>query len=168
VVLQSASAQTIDFTVLPRPGPYFFAVPAGRYRLAAFEDRNGDLIHQPDREPAVLYGAGAELTLAVGDRREGLDIAIETDRVSPIDLVIGDLAARSGGVAELPDFHLGTIARSTMSASRPRTRRWASGSPRGSCSRWAPVCSFSMNTIRNGSRCSSCTARSDRRATFRT
>lgn len=110
VVLQSASAQTIDFTVLPRPGPYFFAVPAGRYRLAAFEDRNGDLIHQPDREPAVLYGAGAELTLAVGDRREGLDIAIETDRVSPIDLVIGDLAARSGGVAELPDFHLGTIA----------------------------------------------------------
>ena len=109
VVLQSASAQAIDFTVLPRPGTWFFAVPAGRYRLAAFEDRNGDLAHQPESEPAMVYDAGGELALAVGDRREGLDLVVDSQRLGPIPLAIGNLAARTGGVAELPSFHVGTV-----------------------------------------------------------
>jgi pimeloyl-ACP methyl ester carboxylesterase len=110
VVLQgSSSAQTVDYMVLARPGPYFFAVPAGRYRLAAFEDRNGDLTHQPESEPAVLWESGTEITLAEGERRNGLDIELDVSRPRAIDMVIGNLAATAHGVGQLPDFQLGTV-----------------------------------------------------------
>jgi pimeloyl-ACP methyl ester carboxylesterase len=110
VVLQgSSSAQTIDYTVLPRPGPYFFAVPAGSYRLAVFEDRNGDLTYQPESEPALLYDSGSEIALADGERRDGLDLAIDVSRPRAIDMVIGSLATSTRGVAQLPDLHLGTV-----------------------------------------------------------
>ena len=110
VVLQGAtSAQTVDYVVLPRPAPYFFAVPAGRYRLAVFADRNGDLAYQPGSEPAALFEAGAEIALAEGERREGVDLELDVDRVEPIDLATGNLAAFTRGVSQLPDIHLGTI-----------------------------------------------------------
>ena len=110
VVLQgSSSAQTVDYMVLARPGPYFFAVPAVRYRLAAFEDRNGDLAHQPESEPAVLWESGAEIALAEGERRNGLDIELDVSQPRAIDMVIGNLAATEHGVGQLPDFQLGTV-----------------------------------------------------------
>jgi pimeloyl-ACP methyl ester carboxylesterase len=111
VVLQGRGPEeTVDYYVLARPGPYFFAVPAGSYRIAVFADRNRDLAYQPESEPAVYYGDGAEIALATGQRRDGLDIELDGGRTRPIDLAVGKLTERSRGVSQLPDIHLGTIA----------------------------------------------------------
>src|SRR5262249_13873160 len=81
----------------------------GHYRLAVFADRNGDLAYQPDSEPATFYEGGTELALSDGERREDVDLALDVERIAPIDLATGSLAGFSRGVAQLPDVHLGTI-----------------------------------------------------------
>jgi pimeloyl-ACP methyl ester carboxylesterase len=110
IVLEGgASEQTVDYFVLTRPGPYFFAVPAGRYRLAVFADRNGDLAYQPGSEPAAFYDAGAPLELATAERRDGLDLALDTERLDPIDLATESLAESARGVGQLPEAQIGTL-----------------------------------------------------------
>ena len=105
----SASGQTIDFFVLARPGPFFFAVPAGTYRLAVFEDRNADLSYQPDSEPAALYAAGGDLVVRAGQHVNGLDMVLNQEQSQRIEVEIGSLKAGQRGVAQLPTFHVGTI-----------------------------------------------------------
>src|SRR5262245_56020914 len=95
VVLEGSSPErTLDYFVLPRPGPYFFAVPAGQYRLAVFADRNGDLAYQPGSEPAALYDAGAEIALATAERRDGVDLVLDTQQLAPVALTTERLATR--------------------------------------------------------------------------
>jgi hypothetical protein len=53
VVVVYTAAHVVDLFVLPRPGPFYFALPPGTYRLAAFADANRDLTYQPEREPAA-------------------------------------------------------------------------------------------------------------------
>jgi pimeloyl-ACP methyl ester carboxylesterase len=110
VVLEGSSPEhTLDYFVLPRPGPYFFAVPAGSYRVAVFEDRNGDLTYQPGSEPAALYDSGSAITLATADRLEGIDLALDTERLAPAELTTENLATSSRGVGQLPEAQLGTV-----------------------------------------------------------
>jgi pimeloyl-ACP methyl ester carboxylesterase len=99
----------IDSFVLARPGPFFFAVPEGTYRLAVFEDRNADLSYQPASEPAALYAAGSDLVVRAGQHVEGLDMVLHQEQAQRIDFEIGSLQAGQRGVAQLPAFHVGTI-----------------------------------------------------------
>src|SRR5262245_47242025 len=47
------SARVVDDFVLTQPGSFYFALPAGTYRLAAFEDRRGTFTYDPERDRAV-------------------------------------------------------------------------------------------------------------------
>ena len=110
VVLEGTSSEpTVDFFVLPRPGRYFFAVPAGSYRIAVFADRNGDLTYQPGSEPAALHDSGAAIALASAERRSGVDLALDPESLAPIALTTENLAQSSRGVGQLPEAQIGTI-----------------------------------------------------------
>ena len=41
----------VDYFVMAGPGRYYFVVPAGTYRLAAFVDVNRDFTYEPGRGP---------------------------------------------------------------------------------------------------------------------
>jgi len=109
VVVQAMPGENlVDFFLLPRPGPFFFTLPAGTYRLAAFEDRNRDLAHQPAEEPAVVFGDPAGLVLGAGERRDGIALALDPNHYETAPL----LAAAPSGVREVgqyPAMQLGTI-----------------------------------------------------------
>ena len=45
----------IDMRLHYRPGAFLFVMREGAFQLAAFEDRNGDLVYQPG-EPALAHG----------------------------------------------------------------------------------------------------------------
>ena len=90
----------VDYFVLEQPGRWGFGTrEPGRYALAAFENRNRDLIYQPGE----AYGAfgfdrpGMEpLVCAAGTRRSDLALAIpeKVKEPFPIELDIQKLQAR--------------------------------------------------------------------------
>jgi hypothetical protein len=93
VVYSISSKQVADLFLLPRSGPFFFVLPAGAYRLAAFEDRNHDLSYQPGEEPAVLFKDGAALVLRSGEHETGVDLAIDPASVARIPFAVSGLSA---------------------------------------------------------------------------
>ena len=60
------TAHVIDDFVLTQPGAFFFMLPAGTYRLAAFEDHSRTFAYDPAHDPAVRFAVGEPLTLAEG------------------------------------------------------------------------------------------------------
>ncbi len=90
--------QIADLFLLPRPGPFFFALPSGIYRLAAFEDRNRDLSYEPGEEPAVL---ATELELRAGEHRAGLNLVIDPGSTVRIPFPV---RASSAGRKEIHQF----------------------------------------------------------------
>jgi len=110
VVLSTSSpAKVADSFVLERSGPYFFVVPEGTYRIAAFVDRNHDFIYQPDVEPAAYYGAPTDVRVAAGAPISRLDVHIGSEPRVRLDfpISVGDLGKR--GTRELPTIQLGDI-----------------------------------------------------------
>src|SRR5262245_47216394 len=63
---EGGAEQLVDYFVLAGPGPYFFFVPAGTYRLAAFEDVRRSFSYEPGVDPSALLRAGTPIT-ALGD-----------------------------------------------------------------------------------------------------
>jgi pimeloyl-ACP methyl ester carboxylesterase len=105
-VYSVGAKQIVDLFLLPRPGPFFFALPAGTYQLAAFEDRNRDLSYQPGEEPAVL---ASDLILRPGERRTGLDLTIDPSSTSRIPFPVSALSAGRRDIDQFPALQLGTL-----------------------------------------------------------
>jgi len=86
----------VDHFVLDQPGRFVFGALAGRYAIAAFQDRNRDLVYRPGESYATL-GADQPLVCATGTRLSDLAIAIpdKVDRPYPKSLDIPRLQARS-------------------------------------------------------------------------
>ena len=101
-----ADGRIIDSFVLARPGPFFFALPAGTYQVAAFEDRNRDLSYQPG-EPAVL--APGDLVLQPGERRRGLDLTIISDGGVRLPFEVSGASHAQRQLDQLPALQLGTV-----------------------------------------------------------
>jgi len=72
--------------VLSHPGEYELAVPAGVYRLAAFEDGNGDFRYDPTRERAALYHDGGSVPVKPGERVDRLYIKLRNERPQRLEL----------------------------------------------------------------------------------
>lgn len=106
VVYSVGAKQIVDLFLLPRNGPFFFALPAGMYQLAAFEDRNRDLSYQPEQEPAVL---ASDLVLRPGERRTGLDLAIDPTSTARIPFAVSALSPGQREIDQFPALQLGTL-----------------------------------------------------------
>ena len=107
VVYSVTAKQVADLFLLPRPGPFFFVLPAGHYQLAAFEDRNRNLSFEPGEEPALLV---SDLVLQAGERRKGLDLAIDPGSTVRIPFAVKAFSPERRGIDQLPALQLGTIA----------------------------------------------------------
>lgn len=111
VVLYSAepgTSEVLDGFVLASPGPYYFVVSAGEYRLAAFADTDGNLSYQPD-EPAVLYDGGAPVHAAAGATIDNLDMDLRDDSNERIGFDFALPRDGSHGLREVPDFRIGEL-----------------------------------------------------------
>jgi len=82
---RGASVRVLGSAVLPRPGPYSFAVPAGAYRVAAFADENRDLHFDAGRERAALYRGGRAVAVMAGQRVDRLNLQFRPDHPDHID-----------------------------------------------------------------------------------
>lgn len=80
--------EPIDYTLVDASGRYSFALAPGRYRLMAFEDRDGDLELDGD-EPARHAHEDDPFDCGPGDRLEG----------QGIELAQGDRLAGGGGLS---------------------------------------------------------------------
>ena len=101
--------ELVDYFVLAGPGPYFFFVPAGTYRLAAFEDVNRDFAYTPGVEPSALLRRGQPITAESGATVEGLDIEILGAGRERVPFVFRSAAPEESGERSLAEFHLGEV-----------------------------------------------------------
>lgn len=102
--------RVLDSFVLDRPGAYFFVVPAGTYRIAAFVDRQRDFTYAPDRDPAVFYGAPTVVEVATGQKVAGLDLHIPSEPAARLDFpVVGLHEFGKRGTREIPAVQIGDI-----------------------------------------------------------
>jgi pimeloyl-ACP methyl ester carboxylesterase len=78
-------------------GRWFFFAGPGSYRLAAFEDKNADLVYQPG-EPARRAMTGLVYELTPGQRQQNIELVIppggRADVQGPVD-ILTELRARS-------------------------------------------------------------------------
>jgi pimeloyl-ACP methyl ester carboxylesterase len=95
---------------LVHAGEFFFALPAGTYQVAAFEDRNRDLTYQVG-EPAGLLGAPTSLVLQPGARRIDLELVIDANGATRIPFAITAVAADGKELAFHPDLQVGMITK---------------------------------------------------------
>jgi Putative serine esterase (DUF676) len=110
VVLVSADGDAvIDEYVLAGPGAFYFSPLPGRYRIAAFEDRNRDLAYQPADEPASWYGAPNEVDTRAGQRVGQLDLRLRAAAERPLGIAIALSPTGRRGSAVLPPIATGAI-----------------------------------------------------------
>ena len=95
----------IDHYVLERPGAFAFAVAPGTYRLAAFADRQHNLVYDPG-EPALI--GQVSFQVAAGDMRDGFELVIPPDATLDQTLDIRALQARTPRDQE--NFSLGRFS----------------------------------------------------------
>jgi len=107
VVERVDTGRIADLFVLARPGPFYFTLPAGRYRLAAFEDRSRDLTYQPGK-PAVLFGTSGEIVLDAGEHRGDIDLTIDPDAGVLIPFAVNAVSADKT-IEKIPSLQTGTI-----------------------------------------------------------
>ncbi len=98
-----------DFFLLPRPAPFFFALPAGTYQLGAFIDRNRDLTYQPREEPAVVFNDAAAVELGPGQRRTNIDLVIDPNSPVSLPFAVSALSSERREIDQFPALQLGTI-----------------------------------------------------------
>jgi pimeloyl-ACP methyl ester carboxylesterase len=106
VVYNVTTKEIADLFLLPRSGPFFFALPAGKYQLAAFEDRNRDLSYEPGEDPAVLV---TDLVLQAGERRTRLDLVIDPGSTARIPFAVKAFSPERREIHQFPALQLGTI-----------------------------------------------------------
>jgi pimeloyl-ACP methyl ester carboxylesterase len=99
--------RVVDTFVLARPGSFYFVLPPGSYRLASFEDRDGDLRYRPGGDPVVLYETA--IVVHKGQTSSGLDMVVRADSRDRLGLEIAVPADALHGSGELPEFHLGEV-----------------------------------------------------------
>ena len=110
VLLNADTDAQIDSFIVGARGKYYFVVPPGAYRIAAFTDAVPDFRYDPAKERGVWYGAPDTLRLGVGETRSDTDITVAA---SDAVVVTQALAAPDPGNREmhgLPDVNVGTVA----------------------------------------------------------
>ncbi len=105
---EGASTQVIDSFVLAQPGAFFFIIPAGTYRLAAFEDRDRTFAYDPAHDPVARHADGRPLTVAPGQIIEHLDLMV-TAQGEPLGFGYTVPEGGRRGAHELPAVNVGVV-----------------------------------------------------------
>ena len=94
----------VDYFVMTGPGSYYFVVPAGTYRLAAFVDTNRDFTYQSGVDPSALLHAGEPVRVLGAATRDDLHIEVQdaSRGTDPPRLLVRD----GEGLAEGPQSDL--------------------------------------------------------------
>jgi pimeloyl-ACP methyl ester carboxylesterase len=108
---ETGHEQLVDYFVLAGPGAYFFFVPAGIYRLAAFEDVNRDFTYKAGVDPSALLRGGEPITVEGGATLEDLDIEIREAGRDRIPFAFSSAETDDTGERSLADFRLGEVTR---------------------------------------------------------
>jgi len=117
VALREPDLDPVDFFVAKEDGAYYLLVPPGRYRVLAFEDRNGDRILQPDEAAVRLPHENTVIDTSERFMRTGVDGRVSREPAGdarfaglPVDLSNPDLDHRislgistPGSLASLDD-----------------------------------------------------------------
>lgn len=114
--------QLVDHFIAEKPGPWVFAVQAGTYWLAAFEDinRNG----RYDDEPALRVNLEAPVILQAGRHMESIQLRIpESGRFQRRDFALSDLVARNPDEQQRTSLFALSVAGEVSSLDNPRFSR---------------------------------------------
>jgi len=108
-LLTGTPTTVVDSFMLEQPGAYFFVLPAGTYRIAAFVDLDRNAVYDPVTEPAAYYGAPTDVRVGPGQRITKLDIAIDADSHAPLGISIAATELGRRGTRDLPPIDVGTV-----------------------------------------------------------
>ena len=102
---RKGQAEVVDSYLLQPHGPYSFAftVPAGVYRLAAFEDEARDFRYDPSHDRAALYHDGGPIVLMPRQTVDRIYLRLRNDRPQRIDFDFTLTEPRRGPCCQSPD-----------------------------------------------------------------
>ena len=102
----------VDDFVMAGPGRYYFFVPPGTYRLAAFVDVNRDFTYEPGVDPSALLHAGRPLRVLGATAHDGLDIELHDASRERIPFAFSSAEGESLGVGSRSDLRfVGVVTR---------------------------------------------------------
>jgi pimeloyl-ACP methyl ester carboxylesterase len=102
----------VDYFVMAGPGRYYFLVPAGTYRLAAFLDVNRDFTYQPGMDPSALLSAGEPVRLLGATTRDDLDIEVRDSSREHIPFAFSSADGEGNGEGSRSDLRfVGAVTR---------------------------------------------------------
>jgi len=105
VVYTPGASVAADVFTLGAPGQYLFTLPAGDYRVMAFEDANGDRVFEPGSE---LRSEVTQIQVAEGENRGDVDLHLSPNSGTAFDLPRLPPPGQRA-VPGLPDIQVGTI-----------------------------------------------------------
>lgn len=102
---REGQAEVVDSYILQLHGPYSFAftVPAGVYRLAAFEDEARDFRYDPSHDRAALYHDDGPIVLMPRHTVDRIHLRLRNDRPQRIDFDVTLTEPRRGPCCQSPD-----------------------------------------------------------------
>jgi pimeloyl-ACP methyl ester carboxylesterase len=109
VAARGPHAEVVDVFVLERAGYYYFVLPRGTYRIAAFVDRSRDRTYRANDDPAAYYGAPTDVRLAAGRNAGELDIHIPSEPGDRLDFSVAPADVAKQRTHDLPPIRLGEI-----------------------------------------------------------
>jgi pimeloyl-ACP methyl ester carboxylesterase len=104
--------QLIDDFVMAGPGRYYFVLPAGAYRLAAFVDANRDFAYEPGVDPSALLHEGEPVQALGATTRDDLDIEVREASRERIPVAFPSLDGDGPGAGSQADLRfVGVVTR---------------------------------------------------------
>jgi len=109
---EAGDERLVDYFVMAGPGRYYFVVPAGTYRIAAFVDVNRDFTYAPGVDPSALLHAGQPVRAPAAATLDGLDVEIPDAGREPIPFAFSSANGEGFAEGSQPDLRfVGTVTR---------------------------------------------------------
>jgi pimeloyl-ACP methyl ester carboxylesterase len=133
---EGGESEIIDHYTLNRDGRFYFSVAEpGTYAVAAFHDRNRNLVYDLD-EPARVADEQTTFELAEGETREGIQIEIHPDQRARVD---GPLDIRTLQIRSVRDQQGITMGQLTVAGDVVDLSDSRFGPKSGELGLWRPV-----------------------------
>lgn len=89
-----------QYKLFSKSGEFHFMVRPGTYHVAAFEDRNGNFIYDPEEETAVKFKDPVRITLAPAQTVSNIDLRLSRETSERLDTPVNlSIAAKGEGTS---------------------------------------------------------------------